>query len=274
MLAGVNMRTDKEIIAKLLLLVSIAALVAVIAVALLFLRTPSPSGSTHKNPGIKEKSIPKSPAESTPTAKSPPSQSPAPVAPVSPAPAPRVLSQGVQGDDVSQLQARLTALGYSPGEVNGYFDEQTHYAVVAFQKVNGLSPDGIVGPITFKALANPVGITAKYSGNHVEIDKAHQVLIIVKDGQVVKIITTSTGRPGLATPSGAFTVYYKPGERFWSTEYGGWMIWSSFFNGGIAVHGFSSVPPYPASHGCVRIPVPDSKYVYDNMPMGSLVYVY
>jgi lipoprotein-anchoring transpeptidase ErfK/SrfK len=52
------------------------------------------------------------------------------------------------------------------------------------------------------------------------------------------------------------------------------MVWSSFFYGGIAVHGFGNVPSYAASHGCIRIPIPDSKYVYDNMPVRSMVYVY
>jgi len=186
----------------------------------------------------------------------------------------RTLRRGMRGTDVSQLQARLTSLGYSPGPVDGYFGMQTYYAVVAFQKVNGLSRDGVAGPKTLAALARPVSIGARFGGSHIEINKARQVLLVVKNGKVVKIITTSTGRRGYTTPSGTFRVYYKPGYRYYSRAYGGWMIWSSFFYRGIAVHGYSSVPPYPASHGCVRVPIPDSKYVYNNMPIGSFVYVY
>lgn len=186
----------------------------------------------------------------------------------------RTLNMGDTGEDVRRLQVRLTNLGYSPGQIDGDFSEHTYYAVVAFQKVNGLARDGVVGPATLRALSSPKTISAKYRGDHIEVDKKLQVLLVVKNGGIVMIIAVSTGRQGLGTPSVSSAVDWKAGHIYHSIKYGGTMVWASFFYSGVAVHGYQSVPPYPASHGCVRIPIPDSKYVYDNMPVGSMVYVY
>jgi hypothetical protein len=46
-----------------------------------------------------------------------------------------------------------------------------------------------------------------------------------------------------------------------------------FFNGGIAIHGEPSVPSTPASHGCVRIPMNDSTWMYNSLALGTPVYV-
>lgn len=185
----------------------------------------------------------------------------------------RTLFVGSHGDDVKWLQERLTAMGYSPGEISGKFDSHTRHAVVAFQKVNGLARDGAVGPKTLEALQNPKTISAKYNGDHIEVNKDLQVLMVIKGDKIEKIISVSTGSGG-RTPPIESPVYRKEGYKYVSRKYGGVMYWSSFFYKGIAVHGFTSVPPYPASHGCIRIPIADSKYVYDNMPVGSMVYVY
>ncbi|MHB8842656.1 MAG: L,D-transpeptidase family protein [Candidatus Aquicultor sp.] len=184
------------------------------------------------------------------------------------------LKVGDTGKDVKRLQQRLTDLRYSPGPIDGRFSGRTYHAVIAFQKVNGLHRDGVVGPNTLRALSHPKTISARRSGNHIEVSKTLQVLLVVKGGKVAKILPCSTGKPGFRTPSVASAVDWKAGHYYESKKYGGTMVWASFFYGGVAVHGFASVPAYPASHGCVRIPIPDSKYVYDTMPVGSMVYVY
>jgi hypothetical protein len=65
------------------------------------------------------------------------------------------LQLGDRGNAVRRLQRRLTAHGW-PVVIDGIFGRQTHRTVVAFQRANGLRPDGIVGPITHRALARPV----------------------------------------------------------------------------------------------------------------------
>ena len=57
-----------------------------------------------------------------------------------------------RGDEVRKIQTRLKELGYDPGSVDGIFGEKTRKAVVAFQRDNGLSQDGIAGPKTLAAL--------------------------------------------------------------------------------------------------------------------------
>jgi peptidoglycan hydrolase-like protein with peptidoglycan-binding domain len=187
----------------------------------------------------------------------------------------RNLSAGSRGDDVLYLQRRLTELGYLPGAVKGKFTTHTRHAVIAFQKVNGLKRDGVVRKATYALLSNPKVAPVRYpKGDHVEINKSLQVLIVVRNGMPKYIVSTSTGGKKHTTPSVSSAVDWKAGAKYVSKKYNGIMNWPSFFYGGVAVHGYASVPPYPASHGCARIPVDDAKFIYNNMPKGSMVYVY
>ncbi|AGA70773.1 putative glycosyl hydrolase [Desulfitobacterium dichloroeliminans LMG P-21439] len=67
----------------------------------------------------------------------------------------RILRRGSRGSDVSEVQARLSELGYLPGPVDGIFGVRTEAAVKQFQRDRGLVPDGIVGPLTYNALFQP-----------------------------------------------------------------------------------------------------------------------
>ena len=109
---------------------------------------------------------------------------------------------------------------------------------------------------------------ARYPGTHVEVSKGRQVLFLVRDGQVALVVPVSTGATG-NTPLGHWHVYSKvPG--FNAKE----MYYSSFFVGGFAIHGYHSVPPYPASHGCVRIPLWVAPHIYTLVGYGTDVYIY
>jgi lipoprotein-anchoring transpeptidase ErfK/SrfK len=52
------------------------------------------------------------------------------------------------------------------------------------------------------------------------------------------------------------------------------MVDSNYFNGGDAIHGYPSVPPYAASHGCLRVPIPDAPTVYGWVKISTPVDVY
>ncbi len=52
------------------------------------------------------------------------------------------------------------------------------------------------------------------------------------------------------------------------------MYYSVYWHGGYAIHGYHSVPPYPASHGCVRNPIPESKFIYNWVSLGMSIYTY
>ena len=70
-----------------------------------------------------------------------------------------VLKQGSKGSEVTEVQRRLKLWGYYKGSVDGVFGAGTRSAVIAFQKKNGLTADGVVGKSTYKAL----GMTDSYN---------------------------------------------------------------------------------------------------------------
>lgn len=63
--------------------------------------------------------------------------------------------KGSKGDTVKALQSRLITLGYLTGKADGNFGPQTEKAVIAFQKKNGLTADGVAGPATQNKLYDP-----------------------------------------------------------------------------------------------------------------------
>lgn len=70
------------------------------------------------------------------------------------------LKQGSSGSYVKQVQQKLKNWGYYTGAVDGVFGAKTKAAVIAFQKKNKLTADGIVGAKTFAALGISVGSTS------------------------------------------------------------------------------------------------------------------
>ena len=70
-----------------------------------------------------------------------------------------ILRQGSKGAEVKEVQRRLKLWGYYNGSVDGVFGASTRSAVIAFQKKNALTADGVVGKSTYKAL----GMTNSYN---------------------------------------------------------------------------------------------------------------
>ena len=99
-----------------------------------------------------------------------------------------------------------------------------------------------------------------------------QLALLIENDRVDRIIHISTGAPGRSTPIGSFHVTRK--ERYsWSVPFKVWMPWASYFTGGIAFHEYSSVPAYPASHGCVRVNRYDAVTLYGFAVAGTPVSV-
>jgi plastocyanin len=196
----------------------------------------------------------------------------------------RTLREGMSGSDVTAMQQRLASLSYDPGAINGYFGYETLHAVYAFQKVNGLPRDGAVGVSVRSRLAHPAAPHLRYprSGYSVEVDKTKQILMYAYNGVVKRTVDVSTGsgkayyqdgqRNIAVTPEGAFHIYRKiDGMR---TSKLGELWRPAYFYGGYAIHGNSSVPTYPASHGCVRVPNPVQDRLFNLLTIGTPVYVY
>ena len=171
----------------------------------------------------------------------------------------------------SPLDARLVRIGYLPAaSVSG---EATVEALIAFQKQEGLAGDGVAGPQTKAALKRAVRpAPPRPLARAVEISLSHQLLYLVSYGVALRTIAVSTAAPGHVTPQGRFRVYRKE-TLSWSVPYSSWMPYASYFDGGWAIHGYPSVPVYPASHGCVRVPLIFDREVYTFASIGTPVLV-
>jgi peptidoglycan hydrolase-like protein with peptidoglycan-binding domain len=182
------------------------------------------------------------------------------------------LSQGARGPSVRLLQSELNALHFVV-PLNGVFDEATGRAVIAFRKVTGLARVPYTNSSVFKRLQEGGGVFhVRYPGDgrHVEGDLTKQVLAEIEPGGRVRALyTMSSGKPSTPTVIGRFRVYSK---TFGTNSEG--MVDSNYFIRGYAIHGYAEVPTYAASHGCLRVPIPNAASIYDWVQQGTPVDVY
>lgn len=180
------------------------------------------------------------------------------------------LTIGSRGSAVNWLEYSLRRIHHFalPG-VAGVYDYKTADAVLAFQKVHGLPLTGSVDRRFWQVLSASGPPSARIpSGDHIEVDKTRQLLFEVRQGKVVSVSRVSTGATG-NTPVGHWHVYAK-GPGFNAKG----MYDSLFFVGEFAIHGYYSVPSYPASHGCVRTPIWFASGLYSRWGIGTSVYVF
>ncbi|MEA2391671.1 MAG: hypothetical protein QOK31_1780 [Solirubrobacteraceae bacterium] len=178
---------------------------------------------------------------------------------------------GSGGPFVRVIQHDLQRVGY-PATSSGYFDARTSRASLAFNKVNGFARRKALGRRAVSMLlAGRGSYPVRYPGHgrHVEADLSRQVLAEIVGDRVHATYVVSSGKPSTPTVLGSFRFYRKqPGTN----SHG--MVYSSYFVGGYAIHGYSSVPNYAASHGCLRIPIPDAIPVYRWVHLGNRIDVY
>jgi peptidoglycan hydrolase-like protein with peptidoglycan-binding domain len=178
---------------------------------------------------------------------------------------------GARGPAVRLLQGELTKLGYVVGQ-RGLFDDRTGRAVLAFRKVAGMARTTNASSEVFKALAKGKGqfkLRHPEHGKHVEADLSRQVIALARGGKVERIYPMSSGKPSTPTVSGSFRVYTKsPGFNAKG------MYFSNYFIRGYAIHGYAEVPVFAASHGCLRVPIPDAISIYNWLRIGNIVDVY
>jgi hypothetical protein len=200
----------------------------------------------------------------------------------------RTLHSGMTGPDVRALQRRLTELHYDVAGVTGNYNYDTVHAVVAFEKVQGLDRDGVVGIDVWRALDEPRRPHLRHPADAatagIEVDIKHQVVIYAVHGHVRRILDASTGggyyytgsdgtQQKAVTPTGHFKIVYK--RDGWVTSDLGTLYRPAYFNySGYAIHGEDQVPSYPASHGCVRITVPAMDRLNAKLPVGQSFWVY
>jgi peptidoglycan hydrolase-like protein with peptidoglycan-binding domain len=200
----------------------------------------------------------------------------------------RTLRQGMSGQDVRTLQERLVQLTFDPGKPDGVFGPATAQAVWAFQKlVLGTKANGQITPEAWDTLFGDVVIAPRRTqttATHLEVYLPEQAAVLFKNGVAELVTHISTGdgkewcsedagRCGLSKTPGGVYKFYRRQSDWWEGSLGR-MFNPVYFNYGIAVHGMTSVPNYPASHGCVRIPMHIAKYFPDLVKRGDMVYVF
>jgi peptidoglycan hydrolase-like protein with peptidoglycan-binding domain len=186
----------------------------------------------------------------------------------------KTLKLGTKGAAVKALQTRLKQLGYVPGPADGEYGGGTLTAVWAFQKVQGIAPTSTIASRTWKALEHPKAPKVLVPGgrpDRVEVNLTKQIMVLYRHGtpRLISHISSGSGIPyteyavwngkrqrfsgSARTPAGNFKTTWR--VRGWHRSYLGQLYNPIFFDGGIALHGALSVPLYPASHGCVRLPM-------------------
>jgi hypothetical protein len=205
--------------------------------------------------------------------------------PTTPPPVPPTIGPGATGAAVASLQSQLLALGYWVDTTSGSFDDSTEQAVWALQKAAGLPRDGVVGAATWGALAaGVVPHPRSTSGYVIEINLSNDLLMVVNNGHVVWTLNTSTGGGYTYTQDGVTSVAVTPTGQFHTFRVVDGLVVDSlgalwrprFFDAGFAIHGDSSVPPQPVSHGCARVSNEAIDWIWANNidPIGTSVWVY
>jgi hypothetical protein len=208
-----------------------------------------------------------------------------PPASTAPPAIPARLRIGSSGPAVTLLQQKLTALGYWLGPTDGSFGGTTQQAVYALQKAAGQKRTGVVTSATWNAIDKGVRPTARSrTGQIIEVDLKRDLLLFVSDGHVRYILNTSTGggyvfyeegrREVAITPKGHFTTYRVIDAPHRSPL--GLLYRPRYFVAGVAIHGDSSVPAHPVSHGCVRVSNAAINWIWaQNLdPIGRTVWTY
>jgi len=181
------------------------------------------------------------------------------------------LDPGDSGPAAELFNDLLRERGYYTSGGSSY-SSRTGRAVMAFRKVNGMARNFQATPGIFQKLAaGKGGFKLEYpnAGRHVEVDISKQVMALADNGRAVHTFHVATGAAATPSDVGGYTFYRKdPGFNSLG------MYYSAYYNRGEATHGYHSVPPYPASHGCIRNPIPDSIFIYNWIDLGMKIWVY
>ncbi|MGO9909125.1 MAG: L,D-transpeptidase [Solirubrobacteraceae bacterium] len=178
---------------------------------------------------------------------------------------------GSRGPFVELIQQRLAALHFYIPQT-GVFDTGTGLALDAYHRLLHWGTYQTLDSRTISFLLDGYGAFPVHfpsHGNHAEGDLSLQLLALISGSDVLAIYPISSGKPSTPTILGNFHVYSKvPGYL------PDGMYFSNFFISGYAIHGYDPAPDYPASHGCMRLPIVDALSVYDWLQIGDWVDTY
>lgn len=178
---------------------------------------------------------------------------------------------GSRGAFVRLIQQRLSRLHLFIPQT-GVYDSGTGLAMDAYHRLLGWGTYQTLDSRTVHALLTGQGtfhVRFPGHGRHAEGDLSNQLLALINGRHVYWILPISSGKPSTPTILGDYHIYYRnPGYN------SDGMYYSDFFIRGYAIHGYDPAPDYPASHGCMRLPIVDAIPVYNWLALGDWVDTY
>ena len=181
------------------------------------------------------------------------------------------LHEGDCGDVVIAFKKAMRKLGYITND-GRCFGGKMGRGILAYRSVNGMARSVRAGKgLVKKVFAGRGGYRVRHpgAGTHVEAPLSKQVLVFAKADKAVAVYPISSGKSSTPTVTGHFEfIRTEPGYN----SHG--MYYSWYFYGGYAVHGYESVPDYPASHGCLRTFIADQPEIYNRIQYGEDIFVF
>ncbi|HEU5063097.1 MAG TPA: L,D-transpeptidase [Solirubrobacterales bacterium] len=181
------------------------------------------------------------------------------------------LRRGQCGDVVVGFKKAMREMGYIAND-GRCFGGKTARGVLAYRKVNGMNRSMKAGAgLVKKAFSGKGGYEVRHpgAGDHLEAPLSKQVLVFAKGDEPYAIYPISSGKSSTPTVTGHFEmIRTEPGYN----SHG--MYYSWYFYGGYAVHGYNSVPDYPASHGCLRTFISDQPEIYNRIFYGQDIFIW
>jgi hypothetical protein len=178
---------------------------------------------------------------------------------------------GSSGPFVELVQHQLQKLHFYIPQT-GVYDSGTGWAIDAYHRLLGWGTSQNLDSAIVNALLDGKGSFKVHDpgdGRHAEGNLSDQLLALINGSHVYWIFPISSGKPSTPTILGHFHIYYRvPGYL------PDGMYYSDFFIGGYAIHGYDPAPDYPASHGCMRLPIQDAIPAFDWLAMGDTVDTY
>jgi hypothetical protein len=181
------------------------------------------------------------------------------------------LHEGQCGEVVVGFKKAMRKMGYIANS-GSCFGGKTARGVLAYRKVNGMSRSSRAGrSLVERAFSGRGAYRVRHpgAGEHLEAPLSKQVLVFAKGDKPFAVYPVSSGKSSTPTVTGHFTfIRTEPGYN----SHG--MYYSFYFYGGYAVHGYESVPDYPASHGCIRTFIADQPEIFNRIHYGEDIFVF
>jgi len=189
---------------------------------------------------------------------------------------------GAQGRDVRQLLTLMRRFGGYRGRAGNTFDAGADRVLRAFQARSRLEVDGLAGPAVLMALTRRLPA-------RVAIDRSDFTLTLIRGDVRVKTYTVAVGQARYPTPTGSLSVGRKERDPTWNPPNAPWAAeldtvppgpgnplgtrWIGLSIPSIGIHGTYATSSLGtnASHGCIRMSIPDVEELFEQLDVGTPV---